>query len=106
MSNTAHYAHKGDLFSLIETALGANGYTVEIPLQSSTNGTIATIMTCGRASVLIGQRADRDRIELEVWGLAASAAVDILESLQTPFSRLSLSFVVEALDVPRLATMR
>jgi hypothetical protein len=32
-------------------------------------------------------------------GLAPSVAVDILESLQIPFSRLALSFVVEALDV-------
>ncbi len=54
-----------------------------------------------REGVLIGQRADRDRVELEVWGLVASAAVDILESLQTPLSRLSLSFVVEAPDVPQ-----
>jgi hypothetical protein len=106
MSDTTRYAREGDLFSLIETALGANGYTVEIPLQSSVNGTIATIMTCGRASVLIGRRADRDGIELEVWGLAASAAVAILVSLQAPFSRLSLSFVVEAPDVPQHASMR
>ncbi len=101
MSDATRYAREGDLFSLIQTALAANGYTVEIPLQRSVNGTIATIMTCGRASVLIGQRADRDRVELEVWGLVASAAVDILESLQTPLSRLSLSFVVEAPDVPQ-----
>jgi hypothetical protein len=94
MSDTTRYARQGDLFSLIETVLGANGYTVEIPLQSSANGTIATIMTCGRASVLIGQRADTHGIELEVWGLAASTAVDFLESLQTPFSTLSLSFVI------------
>jgi hypothetical protein len=106
MSDTIRYAHKGDLFSLIETALGANGYTIEIPLQSSANGTIAMIMTCGRASVLIGQRADRDGIELEVWGLRADAAMDILESLQTPFSRLSLSFVVETPDMLQLASMQ
>ena len=106
MSDTIRYGREGDLFSLIEMALKANGYTVEIPLQSSANGTMATIMTCGRASVLIGQRADRDGVELEVWGLAASAAVDILESLQTPFSRLSLSFVIEAPDVPQLASMQ
>jgi hypothetical protein len=106
MSDATRYAHKGDLFSRIETALGANGYTIEIPLQNSANGTIAMIMTCGRASVLIGQRADKDGIELEVWGLAANAAVDILESLQTPFARLALSFAVEAPGMLQLASMR
>jgi hypothetical protein len=106
MSDATRYAHKGDLFSRIETALGANGYTIEIPLQNSANGTIAMIMTCGRASVLIGQRADKDGIELEVWGLAANAAVDILESLQTPFARLALSFAVEAPGMLQLASIR
>jgi hypothetical protein len=106
MSDATRYAHKGGLFSLIETALGANGYAIEIPLQSSANGTIAMIMTCGQASVLIGQRADKDGVELEVWGLAANAAVDILESLQTPFSWLSLSFVVKAPDMLQLTSMR
>ena len=87
MSDTTCYAREGDLFSLIEMALASKGYTVEIPLQRSANGTIATIMNCGRACVLIGQRAGSDRVELEVWGLAPSAAIDILESLQTPSKR-------------------
>lgn len=105
MSEVMRYAREDGCFSQIEAALAANGYAVEIPLQRSGNGTIALIMTCDRASVLIGQRADSDRVELEVWGLAPNAAVDILESLKMPFSRLLLSFVVETADVPQPASM-
>ncbi len=103
MSEAAAYARENDLFSLIEAELATHGYIVQLPLQRSANGTIALMLACGPASVLIGQRADSDRVEIEVWGLAASAALDILESLQTPYSRLALLFVAEVAGVPHSA---
>ena len=87
MSKSTHYICHGQRLAMIEALFAANGYAIEIPLQASANGTSAMVMTCGAASILLGQVADSNRVELEVWGRDPRTAMGMVEALLIRLAR-------------------
>ena len=78
---------------MIEALFAANGYAIEIPLQTSANGTSALVMTCGAASILFGQVADSNRVELEVWGRDLVPGAARIGAAARPFTKPCKGFV-------------
>jgi hypothetical protein len=72
---------------VLEAALAANGYHIEVPMQKSAGGAAAMVMQCGAASLLFTHTPNSAVIELEVGGVAQVAAVQFLESLPIPLAR-------------------
>jgi hypothetical protein len=66
---------------IIEAALAANGYTVDIPLQRSIGGTATMVMTQGATTILLAHDSAGDLAEIEIWGIAQSIAAQFLELL-------------------------
>jgi hypothetical protein len=75
------YACQSELLPIIEAALAAHGYHIEVPLQKRGNGAGTMVMTRGLASVLLAQYPDNMTLEIEIWGVAQPVAADLLESL-------------------------
>jgi hypothetical protein len=83
-----------DLLPIIEAALAAHGYQIEVPLQKRSNGVGTMVMTCGLTSVLLVQRSDNATLEIEIWGVAQPVVAELLESLPIPLHKQSLPAVV------------
>jgi hypothetical protein len=76
-----------ELLPMIEAALVANGYTIDIPLQRQIGGGSTMVMVRGAASILLVYDTVQARGEIEIWGIAQQAAAQLLESLPLPLSR-------------------
>jgi len=81
------YACQNELLPIIEAALAAHGYHIEVPLQERSNGTGAMVMTYGLTSVLLAQWPDNATLEIEIWGVAQPIVANLLESLPIPLHR-------------------
>lgn len=82
------YACPSELAPVLEGALAANGYTIEIAYQENSKGEGAIVMTQGAASVLLTQAATSDQCEINIWGEAQHTAVVLLESLPLDIEKL------------------
>jgi hypothetical protein len=81
------YACQSELLPIIEAALAAHGYQIEVPLQERSNGAGAMVMTYGLTSVLLAQWPDNATLEIEIWGVAQPVVAEVLESLPIPLHR-------------------
>jgi hypothetical protein len=86
MANLARYTCHRDLVPCIEAALAANGYVVTETVQRENDGTVLVVLCSGTAQVLLATCPDNDAADIEVWGDAQAAAVQLLEGL--PFDLL------------------
>ena len=88
MVHIRRYTCPAELAPVLEAALAANGYTIEIPYQENSKGDGALIMRQGSASVLLTQEATGNQCEIDVWGEAQHTAAVLLESLPLDIEKL------------------
>jgi hypothetical protein len=81
------YACQSELLPMIEAALAAHGYHIEVPLHKRGNGAGTMVMTHGLTSVLLAQWPDNATLEIEIWGVAQPVVANLLESLPIPLHR-------------------
>jgi hypothetical protein len=82
------YICPSELAPVLEAALAANGYSVEIPYQENSKGDGTVVMAQGSAFVLLSQEATRNRCEIDIWGEAQHTAAVLLESLPVDIEKL------------------
>jgi hypothetical protein len=87
MAPFIRYTCRPELLPNIEAALAANGYTIASPFQRSFGGATTLVMTCGLATLLLAYTPTHTLAEIEVWGVALAATVQLLESLPLPLDR-------------------
>jgi hypothetical protein len=93
MPRFTRYTCKPELLPTVEAVLAAHGHTIATPSQHAPNGTSAVVMTCGETFVLLAQTAADDRAEIEVWGPAQTATIQVLEAAPIELEK-------QACDVP------
>ena len=87
MTPFIRYTCQPELLPIVEAALAANGYTVASPFQRSLGGETTLVMTSGLVTLLLDSTPSSTLAEIEVWGDALPAAVQLLESLPLVLSR-------------------
>ena len=87
MSAITQYTCRREILPMVEAALAANGYMIDVPLQKQNDGSTLLVMAQGAAVVLLIESAQQESAEIEVWGEARSAAIGLLESLPIPLSK-------------------
>jgi hypothetical protein len=88
MTRIRRYTCPSELAPVLEAALAANGYTIEIPYRENSKGEGALVMRQGAASVLLTQAATSDQCEIDIWGEAQHTAAVLLESLPVDLDKL------------------
>jgi len=88
MVHIRRYTCPSDLAPVLEAALAANGYAIEIPYQKNSKGDGAVVMSQGATSVLLTRAATSDQCEIDIWGAAQHTAVVLLESLPLDLEKL------------------
>jgi len=88
MVRIRRYACPAELAPVLEAALAANGYTIELPYHENSKGDGALVMTQGAASVLLTQASTSDQCQIDVWGAAQHTAAVLLESLPLNLDKL------------------
>ena len=68
------------MLPIIEGALAAHGYEIEVPPQACFSGAITMVMQCGTTEVLLEHTPNSEVGAIEVWGAGQTDAADILES--------------------------
>jgi hypothetical protein len=89
MSTMTHYLCRRELLPIVEGALAAHGYRIEIARQTGANSTTALVMTRGLTTILLSDAADQALATIEIWGLGQSLAAQLLESLPVDIHRPS-----------------
>jgi hypothetical protein len=86
MADLVRYTCPCELLPCIEAALAANGYVdAESSLRENDNNLV--VMRCGAVQVLLASSPGSDVADIEVWGAAACAAVQFLETLPFALTR-------------------
>ncbi len=80
MPDCLRYTCQAVMLPVIEGALAANGYEIEVPPRECFSGAITMVMQCGTTTVLLEHTPDSEVGEIEVWGAGQTDAADILES--------------------------
>ena len=88
MVRIRRYSCPSELAPVLEAALAANGYTIEIPYQENSKGDGAMVMMQGSAFVLLSQEATRNQCDIDIWGAAQHTAAVLLESLPLHIEKL------------------
>jgi hypothetical protein len=104
MTAVVRYTCRADLLPLLEGALAAQGYHIQIPFQKSLGGATAMVMACGGTFILLTHTPPSELGELEVWGEAPLAAMRLLESL--PLAIQGAHFVTSQLGSQVLRRVR
>jgi hypothetical protein len=81
MAQSIRYTCRHELLPCIEAALAANGYEVMAALRPGDDDGVLVVMRCGTAQVLLAPSAGSAMADVEVWGVAQAATVQLLESL-------------------------
>jgi len=81
MLHFIRYTCKAELLPVVEGALAANGYTMDLPAQQHFSGATALVMRCGTTTVLLEHPANSAVDAIEVWGDGQSATANLFESL-------------------------
>ena len=87
MPSCVRYTCPHDLLPVLEAALAANGYQIDIPMQRSIGGMTSMVMCSGAATILFTLPPNSTLVELEVSGVAQTAAIQVLESLPIPLEK-------------------
>jgi hypothetical protein len=69
------------LLPVVEGALAANGYTMDLSLALHFSATTALVMRCGTTIVLLAHAPNSMVDDIEVWGAGQSATANLFESL-------------------------
>jgi len=88
MVRIRRYTCPSELAPVLEAALAANGYTIELPYQENSKGDGALVMRQGAASVLLTHAATSDQCEIDIWGAAQHTTAVLLESLPLVLDKL------------------
>jgi hypothetical protein len=88
MPSCIRYICQYELLPVLEAALAANEYHVEMPLQRSVGGASAMVMMSGTVSILFTHTPGSAVVEIEVWGSAQATAAQLLESLPIELVKL------------------
>ena len=88
MTCIRRYTCPSELAPVLEAALAANGYSIEIPYRENHKGDASLVMTQGAASVLLTQEATSNQCEVDIWGEAQHSAATLLESLPLDLEKL------------------
>ncbi len=80
MANCIHYTCPPEILPTVEAVLAASGYTIELPFHTTDTGTATIVMQHGAATVLLTQDVRNEQADIEVWGVAAPAAAQVLEA--------------------------
>jgi len=81
VSQFMHYTCQAELLPVVEGALAANGYTMDLSLEPHFSATTALVMRCGTTTVLLAHAPNSTVDDIEVWGAGQSATADLFESL-------------------------
>jgi hypothetical protein len=81
MPTIIQYACQRELLPMVEGALTAHGYRVEIRNQQRPNRVSALIMTRGLTTILLTDVPNQALAAIEIWGLGQAIAAQLLESL-------------------------
>lgn len=79
-----------ELLPVIESALAAEGYMIEKPLQRAVGASRVTVMTRGGATVALHEDLARDTADIDVYPADEAGRLTILEELPrliAPFTR-------------------
>jgi hypothetical protein len=77
----AHYTCPRELLPVIESALAAEGYVVEVPLQRAVGGTRMTVMTRGGSVISLHEDAAQTLASIRVHLYEATGRLAILDEL-------------------------
>jgi hypothetical protein len=80
MPRFTRYTCKTELLPTVEAVLAAHGHTIAVPSHHAPGDTSAIVMTYGETFVLLAQTGTDDHAEIEVWGPAQAATVQVLEA--------------------------
>jgi len=75
------YTCPRELLPVIESALAAEGYTVEQPIQRAVGGSCTTIMTRGAAVIMLHEDRGRDMADIHVHRNGEVGGLVVLEEL-------------------------
>jgi hypothetical protein len=81
VSQFMRYTCKAELLPVVEGALAANGYTMDLSLEPHFSDTTALVMRYGTTIVLLAHAPNSTVDDIEVWGAGQSAAANLFESL-------------------------
>lgn len=82
------YTCPRELLPVIESALAAEGYVVETPLQRAVGGTRITVMTRGNAMISLHEDAAHDMADINVYRNEASGALTVFNELPRLFGTM------------------
>jgi len=80
MPRFTRYSCKSELLPTVEALLAAHGHTIVVSSRQASDGASALVMTCGETFVLLSETDGPDRAEIEVWGPAQTATVQLLDA--------------------------
>jgi hypothetical protein len=90
MPTIIHYVCQREYLPMVEGALTAHGYRVEIRDQQRPNRVSALIMTRGLTTILLTDVPNQALAAIEIWGLGQTIAGQLLESLSLGLYRPSV----------------
>jgi hypothetical protein len=76
-----HYTCPRELVPVIESALAAKGYVVELPLQIVAASIRITVMTRGNAVVSLHERGDCDMAEIRFYNHNEPDGLEVMQLL-------------------------
>jgi hypothetical protein len=79
------YTCPRELIPVIESALAAEGYVVEVPLQRAVGSTRVTVMTRGTAMISLHEDVTRDMADINVYRNEAGGALEVFNELPRLF---------------------
>jgi hypothetical protein len=95
MTRVLRYACRNELLPILETALIADGYTIEAPVQQAVGGSATMLMRKGTIFLLISQPPKGQIADIEVGGDAQQVAEEFLASLPLDVVKLPTLQVAE-----------
>jgi hypothetical protein len=81
VSQFMRYTCQAEVLPVVEGALAANGYTMDLSLEPHFSDATALVMRCGTTIVLLAHALNSMVDDIEVWGAGQSATADLFESL-------------------------
>jgi hypothetical protein len=87
MTRPIYYTCQAELLPILEGALAAHAYQVEVPLQDDLSRTRSMLLSYGASTVLISHSPKSPVITIEVTGLAQTATVELLDSMPIPLTK-------------------
>jgi hypothetical protein len=87
MPNVIQYTCRHELWPVLVAVLASSGYHIDIPIQRSGSGASAMVIRDGAVSLLFTQLPASDMVEIEVWGAARDAVIQLFESLPLPLTK-------------------